>query len=82
MGSTSAERHAARRGKSDYIWDADRIFRQISECAVKALEGLNAGTGDAATITTFGVDGALVDEAGNLLYPVSLPGNAPARRRS
>ena len=25
-----------------HIWDADRIFRQISECAVKALEGLNA----------------------------------------
>lgn len=53
-----------------HIWDADRIFRQISECAVKALEGLNAEQVTAATITTFGVDGALVDEAGNLLYPV------------
>ena len=53
-----------------HVWDADRIFRQLSECAVKALEGLNAEQVTAVTITTFGVDGALVDDAGNLLYPV------------
>ena len=51
-----------------HVWDADRIFRQLSECAVKALEGLNAEQVTAVTITTFGVDGALVDDAGNLLY--------------
>ena len=50
-----------------HVWDADRIFRQLSECAVKALEGLNAEQVTAVTITTFGVDGALVDDAGNLL---------------
>ena len=53
-----------------HVWDADRIFRQLSECAVKALEGLNAEQVTAVTITTFGVDGTLVDDAGNLLYPV------------
>lgn len=53
-----------------HVWDADRIFRQLSECAVKALEGLNAEQVTAATITTFGVDGALVDDGGDLLYPV------------
>ena len=53
-----------------HIWDADRVFKQLSECAVKALEGLDVKQVVAATVTTFGVDGALVDDAGNLLYPV------------
>ncbi len=53
-----------------HVWDADKIFSQLSECAVKALEGLNPADIKAVTITTFGVDGALVDAAGKLLYPV------------
>lgn len=53
-----------------HVWDADRIFRQLSECAVRALEGLDRRLVKAVTITTFGVDGALVDEQGKLLYPV------------
>lgn len=53
-----------------HVWDADRIFRQLSECAVRALEGLDRSLVKAVTITTFGVDGALVDEQGKLLYPV------------
>ncbi|WP_300775900.1 FGGY family carbohydrate kinase, partial [uncultured Akkermansia sp.] len=53
-----------------HIWDADRIFKQLSECAVKALEGLDVKQVVVATVTTFGVDGALVDDAGSLLCPV------------
>lgn len=51
-------------------WDADRILSQLADCARKALAGTDAGQVKAVTITTFGVDGALVDADGNLLYPV------------
>lgn len=53
-----------------HIWDADRIFKQLSECAVKALEGLDTEQVRAVAITTFGVDGTLVDDSGRQLYPV------------
>ena len=53
-----------------HVWDADRIFKQLSECAVKALEGLDVEQVRAVTVTTFGVDGALVDASGSQLYPV------------
>lgn len=53
-----------------HIWDANRIFKQLSECAVKALEGLDTEQVRAVTITTFGVDGTLVDDSGRQLYPV------------
>lgn len=53
-----------------HVWDAERIFRQLCDCAVRALEGCDRSLVRAVTITTFGVDGALVDEQGQLLYPV------------
>lgn len=53
-----------------HVWDADRIFNQLSECAVQALNGLDADKVRAVTVTTFGVDGALVDAEGRQLYPV------------
>ena len=53
-----------------WLGDADRIFKQLSECAVKALEGLDVEQVRAVTVTTFGVDGALVDASGSQLYPV------------
>lgn len=53
-----------------HVWDADRIFKQLSECAVQALNGLDADKVRAVTVTTFGVDGALVDAEGRQLYPV------------
>ncbi|MCC8147807.1 L-fuculokinase [Akkermansia sp.] len=53
-----------------HVWDADRIFKQLSECAVQALQGLDVEKVRAVTVTTFGVDGALVDASGNQLYPV------------
>lgn len=53
-----------------HVWDANRIFKQLSECAVQALNGLDADKVRAVTITTFGVDGALVDAEGRQLYPV------------
>ena len=53
-----------------HVWNADRILSQLSECARKILPEVDATQVKGITITTFGVDGALVDEAGKLLYPV------------
>lgn len=51
-------------------WDADKILSQLEDCSRRALAGVNAAEVGAVTITTFGVDGALVDDNGALLYPV------------
>lgn len=53
-----------------HVWDAARILDQLAQCSREALSGLDAAQIHAVTITTFGVDGALVDERGELLYPV------------
>lgn len=53
-----------------HVWDANLIFKQLSECAVQALCGLDVTQVKAVTITTFGVDGTLVDSSGAPIYPV------------
>lgn len=53
-----------------HVWNADRILNQLAECARKILPEVDAAQVKGITITTFGVDGALVDEQGELLYPV------------
>ena len=53
-----------------HVWNADRILRQLAECAREILPQVETTQIKAVTITTFGVDGALVDREGQLLYPV------------
>ncbi len=53
-----------------HVWNADRILNQLAECARKILPEVDATQVKGITITTFGVDGALVDAQGELLYPV------------
>lgn len=55
-----------------HIWDADRILSQLAECAREAMIGSARRAEDVVgvTVTSFGVDGALVDAEGKLLYPV------------
>ena len=56
---------------SYHVWNVERIFSQLAECSREALAQIeSAGEICAVTMTTFGVDGALVDERGELLYPV------------
>ena len=55
---------------SYHVWNADRILNQLAECARKIMPEVDASQVKGVTITTFGVDGALVDEKGELLYPV------------
>ena len=53
-----------------HVWNADRILNQLAECARKILPEVDATQVKGITITTFGVDGALVNAEGELLYPV------------
>ncbi len=53
-----------------HVWNADRILNQLAECARKILPEVDTTQVKGVTITTFGVDGALVDAQGELLYPV------------
>ncbi len=53
-----------------HVWDANRIMEQLADCARQAIKDQDSAQIKAVTITTFGVDGALVDSAGKLLYPV------------
>ena len=51
-------------------WSADDIFNKFSRCTRQLMNKLQPEQVKAITVTSFGVDGTLVDEAGNLLYPV------------
>ncbi len=53
-----------------HVWNADRILSQLAECTRQILPQIDPAQVCGITITTFGVDGALVNEAGELLYPV------------
>lgn len=53
-----------------HVWNADRILNQLAECTRNILSKIDATQIKGVTITTFGVDGALVNESGELLYPV------------
>lgn len=53
-----------------HVWNADRILNQLAECTRNILPKVDATQIKGVTITTFGVDGALVNATGELLYPV------------
>ena len=53
-----------------HVWNAERILSQLADCARQIMPQVDAAEVKGVTITTFGVDGALVDEQGELLYPV------------
>ncbi len=52
------------------IWDHERIWRDFAACARSVTGEVASGRIGAVTVTTFGVDGTLVDESGAPLLPV------------
>ncbi len=52
------------------IWDHELIWRDLSGCVRGVVGELGPGRIGAVTITTFGVDGTLVDRSGSPLHPV------------
>ena len=53
-----------------HIWPVDDIFDKFSRCSRKLMEQIQPEQVKAVTVTTFGVDGTLVDESGHPIYPV------------
>lgn len=51
-------------------WSLEAILQRFAECCRQIGDALSSCTVRGITVTTFGVDGALVDEQGKLLYPV------------
>lgn len=56
-----------------HIWDIDEIWSKLMTCAKQTLAQLSEQQRKeivGISVTTFGVDGALFDKAGNQLYPI------------
>ncbi|HHE5698509.1 TPA: L-fuculokinase [Citrobacter amalonaticus] len=51
-------------------WSLDAILQRFVQCCQKLSAELSTCRIRGITVTTFGVDGALVDERGELLYPI------------
>lgn len=52
------------------IWDLEEIWSKLCQTTKQVCQGLKTQTIRAAVVTTFGVDGSLVNKQGDLLYPV------------
>lgn len=52
------------------IWDLDKLWGQLCNCAQEVVRSIDVKRIAGVTFTTFGVDGSLVDDRGELLYPV------------
>ncbi|MBA7556491.1 L-fuculokinase [subsurface metagenome] len=56
--------------KQGLIWDIDEIWNKFATCIRKVISMIDPSSIAAITVTTFGVNGAPVDQEGKLLYPV------------
>ncbi len=52
------------------IWDANEIWNKMCMASKKVLQHINKNHIAGVTVTTFGVDGALFDKNGTMVYPV------------
>lgn len=52
------------------LWPLDDILQSFAQCCRQLLPQISQCKIHAVTVTTFGVDGALVDASGNMLYPI------------
>jgi L-fuculokinase len=52
------------------IWDVYEIWDKMCNASQKVVSQINSNRIAGVTVTTFGVDGALFDKSGKMLYPV------------
>ena len=52
------------------IWDVEKMWGKLCEASKYVMSRIDKQPIAGVTITTFGVDGALLDKNGNYLYPV------------
>lgn len=51
-------------------WSLDSILQRFADCCKQIAYALSSCSVRGVTVTTFGVDGALVDQKGEILYPI------------
>ncbi|MCE0800118.1 L-fuculokinase [Buttiauxella sp. S04-F03] len=61
---------AAEENDQWHIWSLDDILQRFSDCCMQIIPQLKGDKIHALSVTTFGVDGALVDAQGELIYPI------------
>ncbi|MEG2827858.1 MAG: L-fuculokinase [Edwardsiella sp. (in: enterobacteria)] len=69
----AAQANASQAGAEDtrwHVWSLEAILQRFADCCRQIAPQLANARIHALTVTTFGVDGALVDRHGELLYPV------------
>jgi len=52
------------------VWDIDALWRKLATLSRKVVAEINPESICAATVTTFGADGTLVDAGGRITHPV------------
>ncbi len=52
------------------IWDVNEIWEKMCRASQKVVRQINVKQIAGVTVTTFGVDGTLLDRSGKMLYPV------------
>jgi L-fuculokinase len=52
------------------IWDLDKLWNKLCTAATKVTGQIDAARIAGVSVTTFGVDGAFVDESGAPIYPI------------
>jgi len=52
------------------IWDVEEIWEKLCDASLQVTSQINKEDIAGVTFTTFGVDGALFDRNGEMLYPV------------
>lgn len=68
--STANASESAYENAAWHQWSLDAILQRFAECCRRLSAELAHCRIRGITVTTFGVDGALVDEQGELLYPI------------
>lgn len=69
----ASQANASQAGDEDarwHVWSLEAILQRFADCCRQIAPQLAQTRIHALTVTTFGVDGALVDRHGELLYPV------------
>ncbi|MCF8381909.1 MAG: L-fuculokinase [Bacteroidales bacterium] len=68
--ASSNNTHADPNYEGGLIWDIEEIWQKLCYASLEVVSQIDVSRIAGVTVTSFGVDGTLVDEKGEMLYPV------------